>query len=118
MRIFGREPALWLTTALAALQLVAIVAHLSTGQQNALSLIATAVYGVLLAAFTRPVDTAAVTGGIATILTAIGVFGVHLAPNMTSALNAVVAAVLALVLRAHVEPAGARRKVIQGRVEP
>lgn len=118
MRIFGREPALWLTGALTVLQLVAIVAHLSTDQQNATSVIATAVYAVLLAAFTRPVDTAAITGGIATVLTAIGAFGVHLAPNLTSALNAVVAAVLALILRAHVTPAAARRKVIQGRAEP
>lgn len=108
--IFGREPALYLTAALAVLQLVAINLHLSTDQQNATSVIATAVYAILLAFATRPWDTAAITGGIATILTAIGVFGVHLAPNLTSALNAVVAAVLALVLRAHVEPAAARRR--------
>lgn len=107
--ILGREPALYLTAALAVLQLVAISLHLSTDQQNATSVIATAVYGVLLAVTTRPVDTAAITGGIATVLTAIGAFGVHLDPNLTSALNATLAAVLALVLRTHVAPAGARR---------
>lgn len=107
--ILGREPALWLTAALALLQLVVILAHFPADQQNALSLIATAVFSILLAVFTRPVDTAAITGGIATILTAIGVFGVHLDPNTTSALNAVVAAVLALILRAHVTPAASRK---------
>lgn len=110
--ILGREPALYLTGALAVLQLIAIMLQLTTDQQNALSVIATAVYAVLLAAFTRSVDTAAITGGLATVLTAIGMFGIHLAPNLTSALNAVVAAVLALVLRAHVTPAAvtARRQ--------
>jgi hypothetical protein len=105
--LLGREPALYLTGALAILQLIAIMLHLTGDQQNALSVIATAVYTVLLAVFTRPMDTAAITGGIATVLTAIGVFGIHLAPNLTSALNATVAAVLALILRVHVTPAPA-----------
>jgi hypothetical protein len=107
MRIFGREPALLLTGALAILQLVAVLLDLSADQQNGLSVIATAVYGILLAVLTRPWQPSAITGGLATILTALAVFGVELSPDTTSALNAVVAAVLALVLRVQVSPAPA-----------
>jgi hypothetical protein len=104
---FSRDPALYLTAALALLQLVAVLAHLSADQQNGLSVIATAVYAILLAVFTRPLQPSAIVGGLATILTAMAAFGVDLRPDLVSGLNATVAAVLALVLRAQVSPAPA-----------
>lgn len=104
---FARNPALYLTVVLAVLQLVAVLAHLSAGQQNGLSVIATAVYAVLLAVFTRPLEPSAITGGLATILTALAAFGIDLRPDLVSGLNATVAAVLALMLRAQVSPAPA-----------
>jgi len=106
-RWFGRDPALYLTVALAVLQLVAVLAHLSAGQQNGLSVAATAVYTLLLALWTRPIQPSAITGGLATILTALAAFGIDLRPDLVSGLNATVAAVLALMLRAQVSPAPA-----------
>ena len=109
MRIFGREPALILTAALTLVQLGAVLAHLSHDQQNALSVGVTAVYGVLLAVLTRPVDTAALTGGIATIATAVGAFGLHVSPDVVSAFNAALVGVLSVLVTIRVSPARAVR---------
>jgi hypothetical protein len=105
MKWFGREPALYLTGVLAALQLLAVLAKLPADQQNALSVGATAVFGLLLAAFTRPLDTAALTGGIATLATAAGVFGFDVPADVVSAFNAALVSVLTLLLTMRVSPA-------------
>lgn len=105
MKWFGREPALILTAALTLVQLGAVLTHLSHDQQNALSVGVTAVYGVLLAVFTRPVDTAALTGGIATIATAVGAFGLHVSPDVVSAFNAALVGVLSVLVTIRVSPA-------------
>lgn len=104
MKWFGREPALVLAAALAALQLFAILAHMNHDQQNALSVIATAVFTLLLAVFTRPIVTSTLTGAIATIATAAGVFGFHVSADLISAFNAVLTAVLILVMTNRTSP--------------
>jgi ABC-type branched-subunit amino acid transport system permease subunit len=105
MKFFGREPAMILVGVLALVQLVAVLLELSPERQDALTVIVTAGFGVLLAVLTRPWQPSLITGGIATILTAIGVFGLEISPDLTSALNTTVAAVLTLVLTMRVSPA-------------
>lgn len=105
MKWFGREPALYLTVAMTVLQLVAVLAHMSHDQQNAMSVIATGVYTILLACFTRPFDTSALTGSIATIVTAFGAFGLHISADYVSAFNAALVAVMAWMLTNRVSPA-------------
>ena len=105
MKWFGREPALYLTAALALVQLVAVQLHLTEAVQDSLSVIVTAAYAVALAAVTRPWQPSIITGGIATILTALGAFGIDISPDWISGLNAVVAAVFALALTNRVSPA-------------
>ena len=104
MKWFGREPALYLTGALTLLQLVAVLAHMSHNQQNALSVIATGAYTILLAVLTRPLDTSLITGAIATIATAVGAFGLHVSADYVSAFNAALVAVLAWALTNRVSP--------------
>jgi len=104
---FSREPALWLTAALGLLQLVAVLAHLGHDQQNALSVGATAVYGILLAALTRPINASALTGGIATLATAAGVIGFDVSPDVVSAFNVALVAFLTVTLTNRVSPAPA-----------
>jgi hypothetical protein len=107
MKIFGREPAMLLTALLAVVQLVAITAHLSPEKQDGLTVIITAAFGVLLAVLTRPWEPSLITGGIATILAAVGVFGLEISPDWTSALNAAITAVMVLMLTNRVSPAPA-----------
>jgi hypothetical protein len=107
MRIFGREPALVLTALLATVQLVAITVDLSPEKQDALTVIITAAFGVLLAVLTRPWQPSAITGGLATILAAMGVFGLEISPDWTSALNAAITGVMVLMLTNRVSPAQA-----------
>lgn len=107
MRWFGREPAMILAAVLAGLQLFAVLVKLGADQQNALSVGATAGYAILLVVLTRPIDTAALTGGIATLATAAGVFGFDVAPDVVSAFNAALVAVLTLLVTTRVSPAPA-----------
>lgn len=104
MKWFGREPALYLTAALALVQLVAVQLHLTAEVQDAVSVIVTAAFGLALAVVTRPWQPSIITGGIATILTAIGAFGYTVSPDLISGLNAALVAVFALTLTNRVKP--------------
>lgn len=106
--IFGREPALVLAAGLAVVNLVTVLMGLPGPVQDATTTIATAVFGIGLAVTTRPVAPAAITGGVATILTALAAYGIQLQPELVAGINGAVAAVLALVLRQQVAPARAR----------
>lgn len=107
MRWFGREPALYLAIVLGAAQLAALLAHLDKDQQNWLSVGITAAYGVAIAVLTRPVDTAVLTGGIATLATALGAFGFHVPADVVSAFNGVLVAVLAVTVTNRISPSPA-----------
>jgi hypothetical protein len=104
---FSRDPALYLTLALAVAQLISMSLHLTTDQQNATSVIVTGVYTILLAVATRPVQVSAITGAIATIATAMGAYYVHIGPDWVSALNALVVGVFGTVTMLRVSPAPA-----------
>jgi hypothetical protein len=102
---FSRDPALWLTLALAVAQLISMSLHLSTDQQNAASVIITAVYTIVMAFATRPLQVGLITGSIATIATAMGAYYVHIGPDWVSAINALVVGVLGALTMLRVSPA-------------
>lgn len=84
--------------------LVTLGAGLSTDQAGAITAALTAVFGVIAAALTRPVAPTAFTalvGAGADLLTA---FHFHLSAGAVGSVNALVLALLALVLRGHVTP--------------
>lgn len=107
MKWFGKEPALILTAALGLIQLFAVLAHMDHDHQNALSVGATAVFGIALAAFTRPIQPAALTGGIATLATSVGVLGFEVSPDIVSAFNTALVGFLVLTLTNRVSPSPA-----------
>src|SRR6184192_658799 len=98
MKWFGRAPALYLAGALAAVQLVAVLLHLNHDLQNGLSVLVTALFTILSALFTRPVDLTLVTGALATIGTTVGVFGLHVSADTISAVNAAIVTLATLLL--------------------
>lgn len=104
MKWFGRAPAGWLAAAVTVVQLIAILAHMSHDAQNALSVIVTGVYTILVAILTRPVDLSIITGAVTTIVTAAGVFGWHVSADTISVFNAALVAVATLVLTTLVSP--------------
>lgn len=104
MKWFGKAPAAWLAAALTVVQLIAVLAHMNHDWQNALSVIVTGLYTILVAALTRPVDLSIVTGAISTIVTAAGVFGWHVSADTISVFNAALVAVATLVLTTLVSP--------------
>ncbi|TYB50222.1 hypothetical protein FXF51_56700 [Nonomuraea sp. PA05] len=108
VRIFGREPAVWVY-AINAL-VAAFVAYglpLTQVQTAAISTLATAVMAVIVAVLTRPFVVSALTGAISTGLTAMAGFGLELSQEQIGATVAALNIVLALVLRMNVSPAPA-----------
>jgi len=85
-------------------QLIAILAHMSHDWQNALTVIVTGIYTILVAALTRPLDMSVITGAISTIVTAAGVLGWHVSADTISVFNAALVAVATLVLTSLVSP--------------
>jgi len=83
---------------------------LSAGVTGGIDPAAAALLGLLVAANTKPFAPAALTGlltAVGTLLVALGVK--HVSGGEVSAVNAVVAIVMANVLRAHVSPVSGRR---------
>lgn len=104
MSWFGRAPALWLAAAVAVVQLVAVLAHMGHDAQNAMTVIVTGAYTILVALLTRPIDLSVITGSLTTIVTAAGVFGWHVSADTISVFNAALVAVATVVLTTLVSP--------------
>lgn len=110
MKIFGREPAVWLH----ALQ--AVLAFLVTLPVfNALGLtaevsdyvmtVAAGVVAVLVAVATRPFVVSALTGGVQTILTGLVAFGLPLSEQSTGALIVALNVLLMVLMPMGLTPA-------------
>lgn len=111
LAIIKGEPALLtgLTQAVIAL-VVALGAHLTTDQTGALLTATTAVLALVAAASSRPFQVATLTGALTAVGTALVAFGVHhISAGEISSVNAVVVALAALLLRAHVSPVASLR---------
>jgi hypothetical protein len=100
------EPAVWLYGASSAIALLtAFGLPLTATQAAAVTTIATAVLAGATAALTRPVEVSAITGALATALTAAGAFGLHLSAGQVGTLATMLNLALALLLRQGVTPA-------------
>ncbi|MEU7741963.1 hypothetical protein [Nonomuraea sp. NPDC049158] len=108
VRIFGREPAVWVyaINSLVAV-LVAYGLSLTQVQVATISTVATAVLAAVVAILTRPFVVSALTGAVGTVLTAIAGFGLDLSQEQIGATVTALNIVLALVLRMNVSPSSA-----------
>lgn len=104
MKWFGKAPALYMTALITVVQLVAVLAHLSSGVQNSLTVIITAVFGLVATLTTRPIVLSGLTGFVTTVAQAVVVLGVHIRPDVISGINAVVLALATLLLTNVVSP--------------
>ncbi|MFI2761430.1 hypothetical protein ACH5A3_21550 [Streptomyces echinatus] len=106
MRIFGREPALYLNTLSAVLGLV-VTFNVGLTENQAGWIVAgvSAILGAIAAALTRPIAVQAFTTLVATVASAVAAFGYDVAPTTTAAINGLVLAVLMFLTRGQVSPA-------------
>ena len=106
MKIFGREPALWIAT-IAALLSIAVtfnVPGLSLNQSAAIVGVLTAGAGVVTAIKTRPVAVPLFTGFVGAVVILAAAYGFHVSPESVGAIQAAVTAVLILIARGHITP--------------
>lgn len=107
MKIFGREPALIVSTISAVLSLIVTFnVGLSGEQAGATVAIISALFGAVAAAATRPIAPAAFTAVVAAGAALLAAYGLNVSAEMVGATNAVVLAVLALLTRGQVSPKG------------
>lgn len=106
MNIIRREPALVWSGMLSAA--AALVVYFTTGltqaQHASIVTIAVALGAVIVAIDSRPVQVPILTGICATILAALGAFGLHLDAHMQAEFLAVIGTALGLWLRMHQTP--------------
>lgn len=103
MRIFGREPALWLALIAVAVKLsTAFGLDLSDGQQATINAVAAAVAGLLVAVSTHDGISAAALGLLqAGLALAVG-FGLHWSPEQQATVMSFAAAIAAMWTRTQV----------------
>lgn len=100
MKIFGREPALWLALVGSIVSaLGAFVVHLTSDQQGVLNAVAALVVGLLVAFSTHDGQSAAILGLVKGLLALVVSFGAHFSPDNQAVLYAVAAAVVAMFVR-------------------
>lgn len=107
MRIFGREPTLWITTIASVLSLIAAFGAdwLTAGQAAGVVVVLNALLGIVNALAVRPVAPAAFTYTVGAVASLVAAYGVHVNQSTVGLVNTAVLAVLALLLRGNVSPA-------------
>lgn len=103
MRIFGREPALWLALIAVAVKLsTAFGLDLSDGQQATINAIAAALVGLIVAVVAHDGIGAAVIGFVqAGVALAVG-FGLHWSPDQQAVVLSFASAIVAMWTRTQV----------------
>lgn len=104
MKIFGREPALWLGLIAAAIQLVSsLVFPLTTDQQGVLNALAVAVFGAIAAfAVSRDQGVPALLGALKALIAVGLAFGLHWSPELQGEVMAFATAISAVITRTQV----------------
>jgi len=103
-------PAAILYAANAVIALVVSFGFLTAVQAHYVTTIATAVLGLAVAFLARPPVIPVISAGLATILTAIGGFGIHLSDAKIGALVTLVSLVTAYLTHQAVTPVAAARQ--------
>lgn len=105
MKLFGREPALIISTISAILSLIVTFnIGMSGGQAGAIVAVISAWFGAMVAIATRPIAPAAFTAVVAAGAALLAAYGLNVSAETVGATNAVVLAVLALLTRGQVSP--------------
>lgn len=100
MRIFGREPALWLSLLGTAVKLIAAFwIDLNTTQQSALNAIVAAAIGIWVATLTKDGISAAILGLAQALLALALGFGFHIDADNQAVVMSFVATVAAMFVR-------------------
>ena len=109
MKIFGREPALWLAviSALLTFGVTFGLDWLTAGQAAAILVACNAAVGVATAVATRPVAPAAFTYAVSSAASLAAAYGFELSQATVGAVNGLVVAVLVLITRQQVSPSTA-----------
>lgn len=102
MKIFGREPALWLALVAALVQGAGLVLDWTSEQQGAINAVAVALLGAVTAFVVKDGVSAAVLGGAQAVLNLVLAFGLHVDTAMQAAIMALVAAVVGMFVRTQV----------------
>lgn len=106
VKVFGREPTLWLAVISSIIVLLGTFSlHWLTGQQAALIVVAiNAIAGAVNAFTVRPIAPAAFTYATASIIAVAGAYGLNLTIEQVASVNALVVPMLALLSRNQVSP--------------
>ncbi|KOU62033.1 hypothetical protein ADK57_25665 [Streptomyces sp. MMG1533] len=106
MKIFGRDPVLFLNSLSAILGLV-VTFNVGLTENQAGWIVAgmSAILGAVAAALTRPIAPQAFTTLVATVASAVAAFGYDVAPTTTAAINGLVLAIIMFITRGQVSPA-------------
>lgn len=104
MKIFGREPALWLALVGNVVMFVsAFLVHLSDTQQGAVNAVALAAVGLLTAwQVAKEKLTPAILGFVSAVIALAVSFGLHLDAGNQTVIMGLVAAVVAMFVRTQV----------------
>lgn len=106
MKLFQREPTLWLAFAYAVITVIGTFgfAHF-TGDQAALTNAAiAAIVGAITAYTVRPISPVAFTYAIAALVALGSAYGLHISDTTLAAINGLVIPALALLSRGQVSP--------------
>lgn len=106
MKIFGREPTLYVAVIAAALSFFVGFGWegLSSEHVAWINVVVNAVAGCVAAWMTKPIAPQAFTYAITSVFGLLGAYGLNFTPEMVSSAQFVVLAVLALVTRGAVSP--------------
>lgn len=106
MRIFGREPTLFIQSISAILAVFVAVGipGLSATQAALIVAVLTAALGVLNAVVVRPIAPAAFTGLVASLAALLAGYGLELSQELVGSVSAAVVVLLALLTRGQVTP--------------
>lgn len=106
MKLFGREPTLWLAGLSVLIPVIGTFGlHALSGQQAALVVVAiNAVAGAINAYTVRPISPVAFTYLISSIVALVGSYGLALPVETVVSINVAVVPILALLSRSQVSP--------------
>lgn len=106
MKIFDREPTLWISVINAIVLFIGTFGlHWISGQQAALIVVAiNAVLGVINVLTVRPIPPAAFTYAVGAIVAVFASYGLNVTPEVMAGMNALIIPILALITRNQVGP--------------
>lgn len=106
MKIFGRDPVLFLNS-LSAILGLAVTFNVGLTEDQAGWIVAgiSATLGAAAAVMTRPIAVQAFTTLVATVASAVAAFGYNVAPTTTAAINGLILAIIMFITRGQVSPA-------------